>query len=257
MKKITFLLAFVAVAMFANAADWVETFGPDDAVKNASGYWPYVSGTAENYVYTAYDHAADCTYAGFGATIRTVAASTTTGAAALDNHVWLTNQKPANPPTYPTVSEAWFSISGIVADGAQYVSFDLAPNSDNFTPNMKLWVNGVEVTMPSLTLSKANVMQSVGYLAIPAAAVYEIKIQNFAETTGAGFRVDNVKFSATTAIKNVTIDNSVYATNGTVYAEGEFQIFSVAGQNVTELNGQLNGIYVVKTAKGIQKVAVK
>ncbi len=60
-----------------------------------------------------------------------------------------------------------------------------------------------------------------------------------------------------TAIKNVTIDNSVYATNGTVYAEGEFQIFSVAGQNVTELNGQLNGIYVVKTAKGIQKVAVK
>jgi len=60
-----------------------------------------------------------------------------------------------------------------------------------------------------------------------------------------------------TAIKNVTIDNSVYATNGTVYAEGEFQIFSVAGQNVTELNGNLNGIYVVKTAKGIQKVAVK
>ena len=60
-----------------------------------------------------------------------------------------------------------------------------------------------------------------------------------------------------TAIKNITIDNSVYAVNGTVYAEGEFQIFSVAGQNVTELNGQLNGIYVVKTAKGIQKVAVK
>lgn len=34
------------------------------------------------------------------------------------------------------------------------------------------------------------------------------------------------------------------------------KIFSVAGQNVTELNGELNGIYVVKTAKGIQKVAV-
>lgn len=60
-----------------------------------------------------------------------------------------------------------------------------------------------------------------------------------------------------TPIKQVTIDNSVYATNGTVYAAGEFQIFSVSGQNVTELNGQLNGIYVVKTANGIQKVAVK
>ena len=36
MKKITFLLAFVAVAMFANAADWVETFGPDDVVKQGT-----------------------------------------------------------------------------------------------------------------------------------------------------------------------------------------------------------------------------
>ena len=253
MKKITFLLAFVAVAAFANAADWVETFGPDDAAKNASNFWPYVSGSAENYVYTNFDHAADCTYDGYSASVRKVGASATT--AGIGNHVWLAAPKPANPPTYPTVSEAWFSISGIVADGAQYVSFDLAPNSDNFTPNMKLWINGVEVTMPSLTLSKANVMQSVGYISIPAAAVYEIKVQNF--DAAAGIRIDNVKFSATTAIKNVTIDNSVYATNGTVYAEGEFQIFSVSGQNVTELNGNLNGIYVVKTAKGIQKVAVK
>ena len=122
--------------------------------------------------------------------------------------------------------------------------------------NLKLWINGTEVALPSVTLATTNVMQSVGYIAIPAAAVYEIKLQNFDDVND-GIRIDNVKFSATTAIKNVIIDNSVYATNGTVYAEGEFQIFSVAGQNVTELNGQLNGIYVVKTAKGIQKVAVK
>ena len=255
MKKITFLLAFVAVAMFANAADWVETFGPDDVVKNEKGYWPYVSGSAENYVYTNFDHAADCTYDGYSASVRKVGASTTTGAAAIGNHVWLAAPKPANPPTYPNPSESWLSISGIVADGAQYVSFDLAPNADGYTPNMKLWINGVEVAMPSVTLTTTNVMQSVGSISIPSAAVYEIKLQNF--DGAAGVRVDNVKFSSTTAIKNVTIDNSVYATNGTVYAEGEFQIFSVAGQNVTELNGQLNGIYVVKTAKGIQKVAVK
>ena len=254
MKKITFLLAFVAVAMFANAADWVETFGPDDVVKNEKGYWPYVSGSAENYVYSTYDHAADCTYAGYSATVRLIKPSTTT--AGIGNHVWLAKPKPANPPTYPTASESWFSISGIVADGAQYVSFDLAPNKDNYTPNLKLWINGTEVALPSVTLATTNVMQSVGYIAIPAAAVYEIKLQNFDDVND-GIRIDNVKFSATTAIKNVTIDNSVYATNGTVYAEGEFQIFSVAGQNVTELNGQLNGIYVVKTAKGIQKVAVK
>lgn len=256
MKKITFLLAFVAVAAFANAADWVETFGPDDVAKNGSGYWPYVSGSAENYVYTNFDHAADCTYAGYSATVRKVTGGGTGNAPALGNHVWLAKPKPANPPTYPNPADSWLSISGIVADGAQYVSFDLAPNKDNYTPNLKLWINGTEVALPSVTLATTNVMQSVGYIAIPAAAVYEIKLQNFDDVND-GIRIDNVKFSATTAIKNVTIDNSVYAVNGTVYAEGEFQIFSVAGQNVTELNGNLNGIYVVKTAKGIQKVAVK
>lgn len=253
MKKITFLLAFVAVAMFANAADWVETFGPDDVVKNASGYWPYVSGSAENYVYTNFDHAADCTYDGYSASVRKVNPSTTT--AGIGNHVWLAAPKPANPPTYPNPSESWLSISGIVADGAQSVSFDLAPFSDGQAVNMKLWINGVEVAMPSLTLTTANVMQNVGDIAIASAAVYEIKVQNF--DAAKGIRIDNVTFKGTTPIKHVTIDNSVYATNGTVYAEGEFQIFSVAGQNVTELNGQLNGIYVVKTANGIQKVAVK
>lgn len=254
MKKITFLLAFVAVAMFANAADWVETFGPDDVVKNASGYWPYVSGSAENYVYTNYDHAADCVYDGYSASVRKVNPSTTT--AGIGNHVWLAAPKPANPPTYPNPSESWLSISGIEAAGAQYVSFDLAPNSDGYTPNMKLWINGVEVAMPSVTLTTANVMQNVGDIAIASAAVYEIKLQNF--DAASGVRIDNITFKAATAIKNVTIDNSVYAVNGRIFADDDnFQIFSVAGQNVTELNGQLNGIYVVKTAKGIQKVAVK
>ena len=136
MKKITFLLAFVAVAMFANAADWVETFGPDDVVKNASGYWPYVSGSAENYVYTNFDHAADCTYDGYSASVRKVTGSAT--APSIGNHVWLAAPKPANPPTYPNPSESWLSISGIVADGAQSVSFDLAPNADGQVVNMKL-----------------------------------------------------------------------------------------------------------------------
>lgn len=248
MKKITFLLAFIAVAMFANAADWVETFGPDDAAKNASNQWPYVSGSAENYVYTNYDHAADCTYAGYSASVRKV-----TG---IGNHVWLTKQYPANPPTYPDVKEAWFSISGIEAAGATELTFDFAGNVDNYTPNIKVWVNNVEVPVPSVSATVKNTPVNIGTITVAAAAsAYEIKFQNFDEVEG--IRIDNVTFKGTTPIKHVTIDNSVYANNGRVYAAGEFQIFSVSGQNVTELNGQLNGIYVVKTAKGIQKVAVK
>ena len=253
MKKITFLLAFVAVAMFANAADWVETFGPDDAVKNASGYWPYVSGSSTDYVYINYDHAADCTYEGWKASVRKVNASTTT--AAIGNSVWI-----GVPGT--DGKGAYFTISGIDAAGAQYISFDVATASGTSASfvsgdltNLTLTVNDVAITLPSKNFTTANVMESVSDLPVATAAAFSVKFSNTSAANG--YRIDNVKFSATTPIKNVTIDNSVYATNGTVYAEGEFQIFSVSGQNVTELNGQLNGIYVVKTAKGIQKVAVK
>lgn len=254
MKKFTFLLAFVAVAMFANAGQWVETFGADDVVKNAAGYWPYVSGTGDNYVYTAYDHAADCVYSGFSASVRKVNPSATT--AGMGNHVWLAAPKPANPPQYPNPSDSWLSISGIEAAGATELTFDFAGNVDNYTPNIKVWVNNVEVSVPTVSAPATNTPVSIGTITVAAAAsAYEIKFQNF--DAAQGIRIDNVTFKGTTPIKHVTIDNSVYANNGRVYAAGEFQIFSVAGQNVTELNGNLNGIYIVKTATGIQKVAVK
>ena len=185
MKKITFLLAFVAIAMFTNAADWVETFGPDDAVKNASSYWPYVAGGAEQYVYTNYDHAADCVYDGCSASVRKVGASATT--VGIGNHLWLAKHFPANPPTYPNPTESWFSISGI-NQICGILSFDLAPNSDGYTPNIKVWINDVEFVLPPISLATTNVMQTVS---IPVNGVVNtFKIQNFDITNG--FRLDNI-----------------------------------------------------------------
>ncbi|MBR5238868.1 MAG: chitobiase/beta-hexosaminidase C-terminal domain-containing protein [Paludibacteraceae bacterium] len=62
-----------------------------------------------------------------------------------------------------------------------------------------------------------------------------------------------------------TIDNVEYATitdlyveNGMIVLEGEFQIFTITGQNVTNMNGRLaNGIYVVRTANAVAKVVIK
>ena len=62
-----------------------------------------------------------------------------------------------------------------------------------------------------------------------------------------------------------TIDNVEYATitdlyveNGMIVTEGEFQIFTITGQNVTNMNGRLaNGIYVVRTANAVAKVVIK
>ena len=43
-----------------------------------------------------------------------------------------------------------------------------------------------------------------------------------------------------------------------IVLEGEFQIFTVTGQNVTDMNGRLAaGIYVVRTANAASKVVVK
>lgn len=58
-------------------------------------------------------------------------------------------------------------------------------------------------------------------------------------------------------VEVVTTEN-IYTIDGTIVAEGEFQIFTVTGQDVTNMNGRLtNGIYVVRTANTINKVIVK
>ena len=48
----------------------------------------------------------------------------------------------------------------------------------------------------------------------------------------------------------------VYAKEGTIYSELEFEIFDLTGINVTHLNGSLEGIYIVKTNEGNRLISV-
>ena len=48
----------------------------------------------------------------------------------------------------------------------------------------------------------------------------------------------------------------IYAKEGTVYSEVDFEIYDLAGVNVTSLNGALKGVYVVKTTEGNRLVSV-
>ena len=50
---------------------------------------------------------------------------------------------------------------------------------------------------------------------------------------------------------------SVYANNGTIYGAENGRIYTILGMDVTEQNGNLNGIYVVKVGNKTQKIAVK
>ena len=64
------------------------------------------------------------------------------------------------------------------------------------------------------------------------------------------------KATTTTALQNVEMAE-IYAENGTIYGAEGMQIFTITGQNVTHMNGHLNGIYIVKIATTAQKVIVK
>ena len=59
------------------------------------------------------------------------------------------------------------------------------------------------------------------------------------------------------AIDEVEADAiAVYAKEGTIYSELDFEIYNLTGINVTHLNGSLEGIYIVKTAEGNRLISV-
>ncbi|MGM9781889.1 MAG: hypothetical protein ACI3ZV_00135 [Paludibacteraceae bacterium] len=61
---------------------------------------------------------------------------------------------------------------------------------------------------------------------------------------------------STTALQAVTVAD-IYANNGRIYGAEGMRIYTVSGMDVTDQNGQLNGIYIVKTQAGVCKIAVK
>ncbi len=61
-----------------------------------------------------------------------------------------------------------------------------------------------------------------------------------------------------TAIDQVERDMpAIYAHDGRIECDADYQIFDLLGRNVTRLNGQLNGIYIVKIGDKAQKVVVR
>ena len=92
-------------------------------------------------------------------------------------------------------------------------------------------------------------------------------------TPGSNFNVDNdlqvsrieldlsamtltVSYDEPTAVEE-TGALAVSASNGRIYADGEFQIFNMAGQDVTADNGNLYGLYIVVAGDEAVKVIVK
>ena len=77
------------------------------------------------------------------------------------------------------------------------------------------------------------------------------------------FFLDNLSITETATatppvgLGEVTSKLSVYANNGTIYGAENGRIYTILGMDVTEQNGNLKGIYVVKVGNKTQKIAVK
>ena len=69
--------------------------------------------------------------------------------------------------------------------------------------------------------------------------------------------VEKINQGPITEVENGTIAN-IYTQNGLIVVEGECQIFTITGQNVTQMNGNLiRGVYIVRTANATSKVIIK
>lgn len=85
---------------------------------------------------------------------------------------------------------------------------------------------------------------------VTSSGTYEVTIKFNGNYDNPVFTVSAVKQGWTPLAVDEVEALNVYAQYGTVYADTDFEIFSLSGVNVTALNGSLQGIYLVKTSAG-------
>lgn len=86
---------------------------------------------------------------------------------------------------------------------------------------------------------------------VGVSGLYKITFSAYPDADTYGVETEFVT-SADEAVADV-----IYATNGTVFCSAPFEIFNLAGQNVTSQNGNLSGLYIVKTEGTAKIISVK
>ena len=87
-----------------------------------------------------------------------------------------------------------------------------------------------------------------------------VEIYAFTSENGYGAYTLSIEGAAEPdAVENVTLNFNIWVENNTIASDVEIEgIFTVTGQNVTSLNGNLEaGAYIVRTAEGVAKIMIK
>ena len=175
---------------------------------------------------------------------------------------------PANTTIYVTIHSAW------AINNARFAAYFFGSNGDNWTDLTNVNNDIYSLTVPAgewygMIICRMNPETTENtwdnvWGAQTKDIMYEEGqnhyIINSEDPTWDGNKPNgswNIYNTNPSALENTTIAN-IYTQNGMIVADEEISIFSITGQNVTALNGNLkNGVYIVKSANATAKVVIK
>lgn len=237
MKKITFLVAALCTTMFASAAITLPL--TEDFASCTKG-----SATASNSnmpeitVLTPYTWAASFTKVYDAGGMIKFGSSSATG-------------KFVTAPITATLDSVVVEFDAIGWTGT----------ADVATKKVTYGTTTVEITTPAAAAFPITAA-SLEHFRVAFAKVADATLTIEGGAAKSRFFLDNLSITETaTATPPVGLGEvtsmSVYANNGTIYGAENGRIYTILGMDVTEQNGNLNGIYVVKVGNKTQKIAVK
>ena len=175
---------------------------------------------------------------------------------------------PANTTIYVTIHSAW------AINNARFAAYFFGSNGDNWTDLTNVNNDIYSLTVPAgewygMIICRMNPETTENtwnnvWGAQTKDIMYEEGQNHYIITsedpTWDGNKPNgswNIYNTNPSALENTTIAN-IYTQNGMIVADEEITIFSITGQNVTALNGNLkNGVYIVKSANATAKVVIK
>ncbi len=149
------------------------------------------------------------------------------------------------------------SKAEVTASGAQYGiygSYNSELEISKSTVRAKGTTQGSIARFKSITLTGCSIATEGATVALSAedATDYSVMVEGAIATS------EVVIEPKTTAIETIAAEQPLfYAHDGRIYGAEGMRIYTLLGLNVTHLNGQLNGVYIVKTADSAQKIVVR
>ena len=133
----------------------------------------------------------------------------------------------------------------------------------NTASKKRLYITNIQLKAGGTTRTKVSVdgfpteVSGTAYQ-VHTAVSDEVPVY-YAVTPKGGTVSEEIKVTISqTPTSNIEADDAtIFARDGRIWSDQEIQIYDLLGRNVTRLNGQLSGIYIVKTANKAQKIIVK